>query len=210
MTKILQRPSIPQALREAAARRTLIPFVGAGASKLAGCPGWREFADGALKDLVEAGRLGYAQLEQLKDLGPRLKLSIARAIERQTGATINFRGLLHRTPLEKHPDGNRLYSAILVLSNVVVTTNYDCWLDQTARLPVAAEPQMAAATAPVDVRRKVVWKPEEFLPGLLASDNTVIHLHGSVEDPRSMVMTTQDYLEHYRNDRGVDRRSCPA
>jgi hypothetical protein len=204
MTSILRRPSIPQVLREAAARRTLIPFVGAGASKLAGCPDWKEFADDALQDLIGAGHFKYGQVEQIKDLGPRTKLSIARAIARQTGATINFRGLLHRAPLEKHEDGNRLYRAILALSNVVVTTNYDCWLDQTPRIPTPTEPHETAATTPVDVRRKVVWKPEDFLPSLLTSENTVIHLHGSVEDPRSMVLTTQDYLQHYQNDRGGD------
>jgi hypothetical protein len=82
-----------------------------------------------------------------------------------------------------------------------VTTNYDCWLDRAVRVPTVTEPQAAPATAPVDVRRKVVWKPEDLLPGLLTGENTIIHLHGSVEEPRSMVITTQDYLQHYRNDR---------
>jgi len=48
-------PPIPEGLREAAQRGTLIPFVGAGASKLAGCPGWNEFADGALSFFVDQG-----------------------------------------------------------------------------------------------------------------------------------------------------------
>ena len=167
------------------------------------CPGWREFADGALRDLcLTPAHLATRRSNNSKIfLDPGLKLSIARAIERQTGATINFKGLLHRTPLEKHPDGNRLYSAILALSNVVVTTELRLLARSNRTRPGPAEPQVAAATTPVDVRRNAIWRPEDFLPGLLASDNTVIHLHGSVEDPRSMVMTTQDYLQHYRNDR---------
>jgi hypothetical protein len=40
-------PEVPPALREATQLTKLIPFVGAGASKLAGCPGWNEFADDA-------------------------------------------------------------------------------------------------------------------------------------------------------------------
>src|SRR2546430_7545257 len=39
-TKLLPIPDIPQGLREAALRGNLIPFIGAGASILAGCPGW--------------------------------------------------------------------------------------------------------------------------------------------------------------------------
>jgi hypothetical protein len=48
-------PELPPALREAAQLTKLIPFVGAGASKLAGCPDWNEFADDALSVFVEHG-----------------------------------------------------------------------------------------------------------------------------------------------------------
>jgi hypothetical protein len=41
---ILPIPPIPSGLREAAQRGTLIPFIGAGASRIAGCPSWSEFA----------------------------------------------------------------------------------------------------------------------------------------------------------------------
>lgn len=43
--EILPIPEFPEALREAAQLGKLIPFVGAGASRIAGCPGWNEFAD---------------------------------------------------------------------------------------------------------------------------------------------------------------------
>ena len=60
--EILPIPAIPSGLREAAARATLIPFVGAGVSRLAGCPGWSEFADGALQWFVDLDKFTYAQL----------------------------------------------------------------------------------------------------------------------------------------------------
>jgi len=50
-------------------------------------------------------------------------------------------------------------------------------------------------------RRLVVSRPEKFLPGLLDGKDTVVHLHGSVDDPAGMIMTMQEYLNHYRNDR---------
>ncbi len=31
--------------------------------------------------------------------------------------------------------------------------------------------------------------------------DTVIHLHGSLNDPINMILTTQDYVRHYANDR---------
>ena len=42
---ILPIPRIPDGLRQAAQRGRLVIFVGAGISKLAGCPDWSEFAD---------------------------------------------------------------------------------------------------------------------------------------------------------------------
>lgn len=77
-------PSVPDALREAAQLGRLIPFVGAGASRLAGCPNWAEFADGALACFVNRGKFTYAQLAQISGLNPRVKLSLALPFKRNT------------------------------------------------------------------------------------------------------------------------------
>jgi hypothetical protein len=74
-------PEVPPGLREAAQLTKLIPFVGAGASKLAGCPDWNEFADEALRVFVEHRKFSHAQLDQVKTLSPRVKLSIALALQ---------------------------------------------------------------------------------------------------------------------------------
>lgn len=83
-TDLVPIPAIPAGLREAALISRLIPFIGAGASRLAGCPGWDGFADGALKELIEKGKFSYSQLDQIKDLNPRIKLSIATTIAAET------------------------------------------------------------------------------------------------------------------------------
>jgi hypothetical protein len=75
---ILPIPAIPDGLREASQRGVLIPFIGAGVSRLAGCPTWGELADGALKECIAANKFTYGQLAQIKHLSPRVKLSIAR------------------------------------------------------------------------------------------------------------------------------------
>ena len=93
--EILPIPAIPSGLREAAARATLIPFVGAGVSRLAGCPGWSELADGALQWFVDLDKFTYAQLDQIRHLEPRVKLSLALALEREYKISIDFRKLIH-------------------------------------------------------------------------------------------------------------------
>src|SRR6266566_7154194 len=79
-TKLLPIPEIPAGLREAAATGTLVPCSGAGASVLAGCPGWKEFADKSLRWLVEQRKFSHSQLDQISHLHPRVKLSLARTI----------------------------------------------------------------------------------------------------------------------------------
>ena len=55
--ELLPIPAIPEGLREAAQLGILIPFVGAGVSRLAGCPSWKDFADDALKCLIDVGKI---------------------------------------------------------------------------------------------------------------------------------------------------------
>jgi hypothetical protein len=81
---IVTIPDIPETLREAAQLGKLVLFVGAGASKLAGCPDWDEFANGALRLFVDHGKFSHAQLDQIKHLRPRIKLSIALALQAES------------------------------------------------------------------------------------------------------------------------------
>src|SRR5262249_6387470 len=77
-------PDIPEAIREAAQLAKLVPFIGAGASKLAGCPDWDEFANGALRLFVDHGKFSHAQLDQIKHLRPRIQ-----ALDCQSGGCPN-------------------------------------------------------------------------------------------------------------------------
>ncbi|MGB6940296.1 MAG: hypothetical protein WBE14_27255, partial [Xanthobacteraceae bacterium] len=123
-------PRIPPALREAAERGKLIPFVGAGASVLAGCPTWAQLADGALLDCIEAGKFNHGQNAQIRHLTPRIKLSIARGIEAEHGFTINYAKLIDpRAGYTNHEVGQRVYQSLGKLGRTFVTTNYDAWLD---------------------------------------------------------------------------------
>ena len=79
--KIDPIPELPDELLAAAQAGRLVPFVGAGVSRLAGCPGWDDMANAALKQMVDAGKLSYAELEQCHAItAPRIKLSMAELI----------------------------------------------------------------------------------------------------------------------------------
>jgi hypothetical protein len=200
--QMLPIPPVPDGLREAAQRGILIPFIGAGVSRLAGCPSWAEFADAALRWLIYDGKFTYSQLDQIRHLHPRVKLSLARTLAAERGTTIDFKALLHPKARREHEKGCRLYKSLFLLGKTFVTTNYDEWLDEQVPEPIpAATPATQLGDTPPVNPIRVVHKVDELLPGLLSEPNTVIHLHGSLRDPAGMILTTRDYVRHYANDR---------
>ena len=180
----------------------MVIFVGAGLSKLAGCPNWSEFADAALCVLVQQGKFSHGQLDQVRHLNPRVKLSLVRLLQRQHNARIDFRSILHPrgTTNEK---GQRLYANLSKLGNKFVTTNYDEWLDEQFFVPGLSVKSSAVSSTTTTLQpRTVICKKEEIIPSKINKSNVVIHLHGSVKYPEEMILTTQDYVRHYANDRG--------
>jgi len=195
-------PEIPDTLADAGRTGTLIPFVGSGVSCLAGCPDWNKFADGVLDQLIGSGKLSHAQRDQLQGVVPRVKLSLALSLKDEHGLKIDFRSLLHPHGWKEHPKGRQVYAALSKLANTFVTTNYDEWLDEDFSSPqlVVREGGGPAANA-APAKRTPLSKPSEFTAANLNLPNMVFHLHGSLEEPDQMIMTTQQYLKHYANDR---------
>ncbi len=204
-------PSLPPGLKEAALRGTLIPFIGAGASRLAGCPNWIEFADAALRYFVDQGKFSHGQLAQLSQQHPRVKLSIARGLQREHNLPIKFDAILYPDGRNTNPKGRRLYEALSKFGKIFVTTNYDDWLDITIGAPpLTLSDAGGTGTPTISQKPTVIYKVEELTPDNLERPNTVFHLHGSLLDPTSMILTTQDYVRHYANDRrgdGSDREN---
>jgi len=196
-SKLLPIPEIPAGLREAAARTTLVPFIGAGASVLAGCPDWKDFADKSLRWLVGQGKFSYSQLDQISHLHPRVKLSLARAIANEHKTNIAYSEILHPKPPQESATGQRLYNALFRLSTIFVTTNYDVWLDKRLPAPAPAVAPTRSLEHITTVDMNVVHRPEQINPALLSQPNTVIHLHGSLREPAKMIMTTSDYINQY-------------
>lgn len=202
--KIPLIPRVPRTLREEAQMGRLVPFVGSGASCLAGCPGWARLADSALESLQVQGAVSYAQVDQLARIRARVKLSVADVCQGDGHATVDFDRLLHPEGWATNPMGRRVYGALSGISRTFVTTNYDRWLDQTFPPPAPLESEGAG---PADIssesptQRTVFYKPEDFTAANLDLRDTVFHLHGSVRNQSGLVVTTRDYLQHYANDR---------
>jgi SIR2-like domain len=196
-------PPVPEGLREAAQKGTLIPFVGAGASRLAGCPSWPQLADGALEAFVESGKFSYGQLAQIQHLNARVKLSLALGLARQHKQPIDFNKLISPKDGYGNEAGRRLFGSLSTLGKTFVTTNYDPWLDTFVpdlppSLGAGSVQDMASAT----VKRRTVYdKVTDFIPANLNEPDAVFHLHGSLRNTDEMIVTTRDYILRYANDR---------
>lgn len=205
-------PPIPDRLRLAARQGTLIPFIGAGVSQLGGCPGWDEFASATLRFFVQEGKLSHAQLDQLSGLSARVKLAVALGLEEEHKLAIKFEELLHPPADHRKELGDRVYTSLAKLASTFVTTNYDEWLDKVPRgLSMTPGSSASRASDPPNTLRNVIFKLEEFDHEKLKTPNTVLHIHGSVRNRASMVLTTTHYLERYRSHRleGSEGRDNP-
>jgi hypothetical protein len=123
-------------------------------------------------------------LEQLKSLDPRRQLSIAELIARENGFPLD---------LAKHlavDEGARgIYTYLNKIGCPCVTTNYDELLS-----PHYYQKTDGSTTASPITR---VSQKEDLHTNYLNTPGTVVHLHGSVSKPETMVVTTKQYLEHY-------------
>lgn len=174
----------PDEIIQAGLNGDLVFFIGAGASMLLGLPSWSGLASKALDELRKKRFLNYSELEQLKNLDPKKQLSIAYSISKDE----NFHLDLTKYLIGK-VEGDSIYKAINDIGCPCVTTNYDELI-----APRFTELKDGSSTA-VSVRR--VSEKEKFFAKLLNEPGTVVHLHGAVSNPETMIVTTKEYLEHY-------------
>lgn len=177
-------PVLPDEIIQAGLNGDLVLFVGAGASMMVGLPSWSQLAWSALNSLRELRLLNYSELEQLKNLDPKKQLSIAVLI-----ATENKKNLDFRKFFESKSEGNSIYKSLNDIGCVCVTTNYD------ELLAPRYHDVNDISTTPAPVKR--VCNKKDFLAKHLDDPGTVVHLHGVISHPDTMVVTTKDYLEHY-------------
>ena len=178
----------PDEIIQAGLNGELILFIGSGASMLLGLPSWDELANKALDDLGKMECLNYSAIDQLKKLSdPKKKLSIAYLIADESNVKLDFREYLI---VKKEGDNiYNIYKAINDIGCPCVTTNYDELL-----APCFIETKDGPTTAAPIVR---ITERDKLFAKLLNEPGTVVHLHGAISKPETMILTTKQYLEHY-------------
>lgn len=200
-----ETPNIPSAIIEAASAGRLVLFVGAGVSRLAGGPSWSRSAENALEEIVKERLIPFAEAEQLRREHPKKKLSIAMDISQDAGSLLNFDRIF--SPPENQLDAP-IYRNLYSIGVPIVTTNYDKGLDHQAlrEAPVAGPVQALSDAGPQNVaispkQKGVVYiEKKDLTIEKLQQPGSVIHLHGSIDDHKTMVVSTRQYITHYRDE----------
>lgn len=166
-------PTLPDEIIQAALDGDLVLFVGAGISMLMGLPSWSGFAWKILQQLQEKGLLNHSEIDQLESLkDPRKQLSIAVNIAEIAGVNPNL-----AEPFKRTQSACEIYQHINAIGCSYVTTNYDDYLETS--------------------KTERHCEPKDFLVSRLDTPGSVVHLHGFLEKPETMIVTTLDYLQHY-------------
>ena len=183
MAALRPEPKLPDEIIEAAKAGNLVLFIGAGISRMAGHPSWDGFADAVVNQLVKNEVIDHHEKSLINALpDPRKRLSIAKILDEDNGSRVDYKKIF-----ELSKPWCDVYDFINKYDCTFVTTNYDKLIKPTLS---QGKPETSWRS----------FKREDLLNAKLDTRGTVIHLHGCVDDPSSMIVTTKDYLEHYVSD----------
>lgn len=180
--------TLPKALTEAVTTRSLVPLVGAGLSRQASpaYPGWETL----LRDMNKHGRardwISESEYEDVESLLDRKSfLMAAQAIKVRFPYDDYFRFLEDRFDTSE-VDPAPVHLALFKLNApLILTTNYDTLLEDAYAVARRHLPTWTGHNAP-DVTNYLHRASSAKIPHLFK-------VHGSVDDPETIVLTEQDY-----------------
>ncbi|HEY6171345.1 MAG TPA: SIR2 family protein [Candidatus Kapabacteria bacterium] len=174
---IVPLPEIPHKIKEAYEADNLVVFVGAGVSKLIGCPSWRELSEKVVRDC--ATNLSYRESESLLQIvDPKKILSICKQVRSSEDDFVDsIRNSLVANETDLNENEN-IYQIIKDIGTYFVTTNIDCHFDNKFSRIVAEESEFSSASI---------------------NDDNLYKLHGSLTAPHTIVLTARDYLKRYKD-----------
>jgi hypothetical protein len=185
-------PLLPEAIKEAVNNDKLAVFIGAGVSRIIGCIGWEQLG----KDLVNRcfsthnlhPCISFREKETLLSITDHKKLiTICHHILKTNNHESVFFEELERS-LEADPKLVKtydVYNELYGLHGLFVTTNMDRHFDSKF------------------IPSRIVYRVEDFDPSHI--DRTKLyHIHGSIADRDSLVLTVRQYIQRYNEPRLVE------
>jgi hypothetical protein len=182
---------IPDRLIEAVKQRNLVPLVGAGFSKQAGnaFPSWGELLDQMVDSALNSGHMSVTERDEIKKLLARGQYLMAAEALRKYIPPDEFETILESNFSPPGVKPAEVHKAIFRLRPpIILTTNYDRLLEDA----YAAEYSQAAKV----VTYRDTATAQRFLQSNRLPDRPLIFkIHGSIDDPSSIILSERDYRE---------------
>ncbi len=189
---------IPSHLLEATRRRALVPFIGAGISRLAETerplPSWPELIHEILKLALTIGDIDVKCVSTIEELTRRHEYSTAAQLLKDQIHDNMFEHFIAKRFLAGGVKPGLIHKLLFKLgAPVIVTTNYDrlleaAYVETFSTIPTIATPDHLYR---VSLALKEPWTQ---------STPVIFKLHGTVDQPSSIVLGESDYVQLYRHD----------
>jgi hypothetical protein len=194
-------PPVAEQILDASSKGKLVVFIGAGVSRIIKCPSWEEFANFLLDDLHSKGKINFFDKMELSKLQARKTLSICKDIYRENNIPLpDIKQIFKGDPQLK--ERYKIFENLYAMNAIYVTTNYDHHLDEEAqkgrpKTNAYSSGDELSGKADSEIEKvKVIYKEEELLVSNL-SNGSVIHIHGGLKEPKTMIITLADYMKNY-------------
>lgn len=182
--------TVPDRLIEAAQHRNLVPLIGAGISrqsKKKAFPNWRDlldFLNNRAREKRYVNKKEWSEMQKLLDKGQFLM--VAEAL-RYNLPTDEYTSLLKEAFNPTGAEPTEVHKAVFRLgAPLILTTNYDLLLED-------AYAQVYGRAANVYTYRGASEVQQSLQIRQLTDRPIIFKLHGSIDEPSSIILTEQDY-----------------
>lgn len=180
-SKIQFIPTLPDVIIEAVNLDKLAVFIGAGVSRLLGCPSWDELGNNLAKRCLSEGVIIYREQESLIEMKDTRKvLTICHDLLKEKGKeNVFFEEMKKALKGNAEVTSPNIYDYIYRLHGLFLTTNVDCHFHKKFHPP------------------NIIYKVEHLKEDNIDRVN-LYHLHGCILEPLSVVFTLHSYFKQYR------------
>jgi len=189
-------PNLPSEVKAAIDNKQLAVFIGAGASAIIGCDNWRRLAENLVEKCFETPKLddknqkciNYKVRESLLQINdPKKIITICKYILEKNVNRDEFFDIVKQSlePKSKHSRFN-FYNELYGLRGLFITTNIDEHFDKLFN------------------KSQIVCRRGSFTLKNI-DPAKLYHIHGSISEDITVILTVKEYLDRYSNDADFQR-----